>query len=261
MNSAVSASGQLGPLRRLKKAGIRTAAVILPPVYHAYMWLVAATSKIHRADIDAVFDRANVDVNVALATLHQDVFVAPFLFRDRAILTLASVGDAGDVITAMLERFGFQVVRGGTSSRGSRRTTGVVRDMIERARDTPPGRGMITAFTPDGSRGPAGAVRGGVALLAVQLDAELYCMKTHASRALYLNTWDRTMIPLPFGEIRVYVDGPLQLPEPGVRGGLEQLRAATETGLHALHRRAFELDGRRPVPALEPLHGPKATTS
>jgi lysophospholipid acyltransferase (LPLAT)-like uncharacterized protein len=249
----VTTGHALPPRRRIKKLGIQLAAVIAPVIYLAYMRLVALTSKIHRREIDEIFDRVDLDVNVTLAILHQDVFMAPFMFRDRAILTLANIGDAGDIVTALLERCGFEVARGGTSSRSSRRTSAVIRSVIQRARDTPEGKGIITAFTPDGSHGPAGAIRPGVALLAIKLGAELYCMKVHASRAIYLNTWDRTMIPLPFGKIWVDVDGPVALPSRATRDELESCRRTVEDSLHRLHRKAFARDGRQPVPTLQPL--------
>jgi lysophospholipid acyltransferase (LPLAT)-like uncharacterized protein len=260
----VHSSPALPVRRRLKKAGVRLLTILAPLLYLAYMRLVAATSRIHRTEIDAVFDRAYDDVNVALAILHQDVFVAPFLFRDRAILTLANIGDAGDIITSLLERCGFQVARGGTSSRKSRRTTAVIRDVLRRAEQTPPGTGMITAFTPDGSRGPAGAVRAGVVLLTSKLGAELYCMNVFATRALYLPTWDRTLIPLPFCELWIDVDGPIRYPARLDRDQLEAGRREIENRLHELHRKGFARTGSRPVPPLTPLaeaeDGPEAAT-
>ena len=97
-----------------------------------------------------------------------------------------------DRVGAILERCGFDVLRGGTSSRASRRTP-IFDDLVARIANRP---GAITAVTPDGSRGPAGAVQPGIALLACRTGAELYCLKIHARPALYLPTWDRTMIPL-----------------------------------------------------------------
>jgi len=239
--------------RRLKKLGVRLLARVAPVIYLAYMRLVAATSHIHRSAIDAAFDRVYDDVNVTLAILHQDVFVAPFLFRDRSIVTLANAGDAGDLITALLESCDFDVVRGGTSSRASRRSLTILREVLRRARSRPAGVGAIAAFTPDGSRGPAGAIRAGVVLLASQLQAELYCMNVHASRAVYLPTWDRTMIPLPFCEIWIDVDGPVRFPARLERDALERGRCEVETRLHGLHREGFARESRTPVPKLVPL--------
>ncbi len=217
------------------------------------MRLVAATSRIERREVDEAFDQVHRGRHIVLAVLHQDVFVAPFMFRDRAIVTPVNVGDAGELISAILGRFGFTVTRGGTSSRASRRMPGVLRAMIAKAREMPPGTGAIVGFTPDGSRGPAGVTRAGVAVSAIELGAGIYCLKTHATRALYLRTWDRTMIPLPFGAIRVHVDGPILPPGAAGLAGVEALRSTVERRLHRLHQHAFETNGQRPVPVLHCL--------
>jgi lysophospholipid acyltransferase (LPLAT)-like uncharacterized protein len=113
--------------------------------------------------------------------------------------------------------------------------------------------GSLVGFTPDGSRGPPGAIRAGVALSAIHLDAETYCLKTHARRAWYLPTWDRTMIPLPFNRIRVWVRGPILPPLRPGHAGVEELRSAVERGLHEIHGAGFAELGQRPVPVLQRL--------
>jgi lysophospholipid acyltransferase (LPLAT)-like uncharacterized protein len=251
--TTVLPDGRLPLRRRIKKGGVRFVAALLPRLYLAYMRLVAATSRIERSDVDRAFDRVRSGRHVVLALLHQDVFVAPFLFRDRAIVTLVNSGDAGEIISAILERCGFAVTRGGTSSRASRRSPSVLRGIIREARQAPHGMGSLVGLTPDGSRGPPGAIRAGVALSAIHLDAETYCLKTHATRAWYLPTWDRTMIPLPFNRIRVYVHGPILPPLRSGHAGVEELRSAIERGLHELHRAAFAERGQRAVPELRRL--------
>jgi lysophospholipid acyltransferase (LPLAT)-like uncharacterized protein len=248
------APNELSPSKRLKKGGVRVLASIAAHVYLAYMTLVAWTSRIDRGHASDLVAQAAGGRTITLAILHQDVVAAPYLFRDLGVVTLASRGDAGEVISALLERCNFRVVRGGSSagSRTRRSPTAAFRELVERA-SAGDGRGAIIAITPDGSRGPAGAVKAGIALLARTVGSDVYCLKIHARRARYLDTWDRTMIPLPFNDIHVYLDGPIRPPATSRRADVEVCRREVEDRLHEIHRRAFARDHRAPVPELQRL--------
>jgi len=143
-------------------------------------------------------------------------------------------------------------VRGGSSRRASRRTP-ALRAMIERVAELERGRAVITALTPDGSQGPAGAIKSGIAVLAAQTRSRIYCLNIHASRALYAPTWDRTAIPLPFSSIRVELEGPILPPVADTPGAIEATRREVEQRLHAMHARAFARRGKHAVPSLTPL--------
>jgi hypothetical protein len=240
--------------RRWKKAGIRALARVAPAFYMAYMRVVFATSRVVRIGMDEMVATARAGSNVALAVLHQDVVLSGMVFRDLGIVTVANVGDAGDIIAAVLVRCGFDVVRGGSSTRSSRRTP-IVRELLARIAERPGAGGTIWAVTPDGSRGPAGAVKPGVAFVAMKTASKVYCLKIHASRALYVRTWDRTAIPLPFGTITVELDGPVDFAARASRAALEALRRDVEQRLHELQARAFGRSGRRSVPELTRLEG------
>jgi len=233
-------------------------ARILPILYLAYMHLIARTGRIVRIGVEEMFEARRRGTSVVLAVLHQDLFLGPYLFRDQGIVTLANVGDAGEIITALLERCGCEVVRGGSSRRSSRRTPAVA-DMIARLSAGGREGAVIAAVTPDGSWGPAGAVKPGLVSIAMGTAAEIYCLKIHASRALYAPTWDRTAIPLPFATVHVEIDGPIRAPAAGAtRSEVEETRVEVERRLHALHARAFARWSREPIPRLTPLGGEAA---
>ena len=232
-------------------------ARMAPGIYLLYMRLVHLTGRIDIESADDVIRTGREHGTVALALLHQDLFCCPYLFRGLGVTTVASAGDAGDIITAILEHCGFHVLRGGTSSRLSRRLA-VFDELVEQTRK--PER-RIVAVTPDGSRGPAGAVQPGIALLASRTGARVYAAKIHASRALYMPTWDRQMIPLPFARIRLTVEGPVEAPSDPDRLELESFRVGVERSLHKLHHRAFADYGRSPIPELHGLKDADASSA
>ncbi len=236
--------------RRIKKSGVAALAAAAPTLYRAYMALVWATSRIDAGALEPLVAGRKAGSTALAALLHQDIFAGPYLLRHRRVLTFVSISDAGTIVTAVLERLGFCVERGGTSSRASRLVP-VFSRMVQRCREQSRREGAIVVFACDGSRGPAGAVQPGVALFAMKTRARLYCVKLDARPAFYLPTWDRTMVPLPFSRIRVLVDGPIDVPAGSTRHELEDLRIRIEKSLHDLHGLAFA--GRRPLPRLAGL--------
>ena len=178
------------------------------------------------------------------------MLAVPWFFRDRRVTALAQKSDAGEIISAVLEHIGFLTARGGTSG-SRRRRNPVMHQMLREAADS--GGGAV-AITPDGSSGPAGVVRPGVAYFALRTRATVYCVKVSASRAFHAPTWDRTLVPLPFGEIRVVVSP--AIPPPADRATVvdfERFRRKIEDELHRLHRYAYDLVGQMPVPKLARL--------
>ncbi|MFQ5351880.1 MAG: lysophospholipid acyltransferase family protein [Candidatus Binatia bacterium] len=250
----MSQSAKLPLRRRLKKRGIRLLGVLVPAIYLAYMRLVIATSRVDRSAVARLNQACAGGQMITLALLHQDIFALPmFFFGPQRLLTVASVGDAGDVIAYTLERFGFDVARGGSSSRASRQVPVITKITGAARKIAAEGDGVIVAITPDGSRGPAGAIKPGVAVVAARTGASIYCVKFFSNRAWYIRTWDRTMIPLPFSKLSVEISGPVCAAGEARRIGIEATRRRVEDCIHRLHRRAFEELGRSPIPTLQRL--------
>jgi hypothetical protein len=229
---------------------VRLVIGIAPAFYRAWMRAVAATSRVDESAAREIDEKRKRGGRIVLLMLHQDVFIAPWFLRGLGVCGLASTGDAGDIIDAVMRSLGHTNVRGGTSGRESRRRTlGALRDMIRygRARAT---EGFVIAITPDGSIGPAGACKPGFGLVALETGADVWCIKIHASRAIHPDTWDRTTIPLPFGRVWARMEGPFEIPADADAETLERIRVEAESALHRLHERVFTEGGQRPVPKL-----------
>jgi hypothetical protein len=239
----------------MKKAGVRLVMRIAPAVYRAWMSLVAATSRVDESAARELDERRRRGERIVLLMLHQDVFVAPWFLRGIGVCGLASTGDAGDIIDAVMRSLGHCNVRGGTSGRDSRRRTlGALREMIRYGRGQAQ-QGFVIAITPDGSIGPAGACKPGFGLVALETAASVWCIKIHAAPAFLPRTWDRTVIPLPFGRVWARMEGPLAVPADSDAAALEQVRLAAEASLHRLHARVFAESGLPPTPTLS-FHSP-----
>ncbi|MEZ6185021.1 MAG: DUF374 domain-containing protein [Planctomycetota bacterium] len=135
---------------------------------------------------------------------HQEVFSVAFNNRTLRPHTLASTGSFGRLITALLEYCGFTVFRGG-SSKGTRRRRRVLPTLIKHMRDSPQ---VLYGVTVDGSNGPAFRMKPGGVAIARACRAPLYVVRWSYSRRITVPSWDRTVIPLPFGKLKGLCVGP-----------------------------------------------------
>ncbi len=195
--------------RRIKKILLFFAKYIIAYTYLSYCRFVWATSKIDdkmgtlREEIEKPPHRV---INVLW---HQDVFFVAWAFREFHGHTIASVGDAGEVISLMLKKCNFTVFRGG-SSKGKSRKKKILAEFVDHLKkfDGPAAVGI----TVDGSSGPIYRMKTGSLVMAKELSAPLIIVRVWCKRRIFLPTWDRTVIPLPFNEIHLTSEGPYYLP-------------------------------------------------
>lgn len=190
--------------KAVRRVLVALALYTVPYLYLAYMWLVYRTSRIESLGPDPALAREKYG-RAVFALWHQEVFFVAYAFGKAHPDTLASQGDAGAVITRMLELCGYRVFRGGSSSSARRRTVGIVDEIVEHMRRTP---GVIYGITTDGSKGPVYRMKRGAVQIAVETGAPVVVYKTWCKRFLQMPTWDRTIVPLPFSRITYVFSGP-----------------------------------------------------
>lgn len=109
----------------------------------------------------------------------------------------------GRFIGTVVARFGLDVVHGSTARDGQDRGGAAgLRQMLERL-----ARGDHVVITPDGPRGPRRVAAAGVAQLAALSGVKVLPCSAQTSRRRTLRSWDRMVLPLPFGR-GVLVCGP-----------------------------------------------------
>ncbi len=169
--------------------------------------------------------------SIIYAFWHGSVFLLPYLHRGSDILIMVSESRDGEIVTRMLRRFGFAVVRGSSKRRGSRALIGLISGMR---------RGRSVAIAVDGPRGPRHEVKEGAIFLAGHLHAPIIPVATGARRSWTLgSSWDRMMIPAPFTEGLVLYGDPIivsgTFPEE-----IDSKRAELASALDRLMREAAE---------------------
>ncbi|MFM7142826.1 MAG: lysophospholipid acyltransferase family protein [Alphaproteobacteria bacterium] len=231
----------------------RLAALVVPHLYMGYMRLVWATSRIEGIDEFARIRRIIEDHDGAVGVLwHEEVMTVAFGYSwvGFPAQTLASLGEAGDVIARMLAMCRFVVFRGGTTTGKARRREGVLRDMIDHMRSH---RRVIYGITVDGSKGPAYRMKTGSVVIARECGRPIVLARTWYRRRLRLPTWDRMAVPLPFNVIRYYLRGPFEVPESAAtEEGLERFTIEIENELVALAAKSYRDLGQAVPPNLVP---------
>lgn len=156
------------------------------------------------------------DPPLIYACLHRDILPAIRHLRPVHPVLLVSLSPDGDILVRTLGQDAYGFVRGSTGSGGGRALAGLRRCLEE---------GRSVGLAVDGPKGPFGRVQEGVLHLARLTGRSIQPLRIRATGACHLRTWDRTLVPLPWGRVTVV---------PGNR--LQVLPGATEPDLEAVRR-------------------------
>jgi len=253
--SAAPAEARHRPLHKRIRRAVRHAVarvllavgkIVLPRLYVAYMWFVWKTSRIEDCGLESLHAIIREKDGAVGLLWHEEVFSVAYAYKHFRPHTLASLGDAGEVITELLRLCGFTVFRGGSSMGKKRRRAEVLDEMIRHMRET---REVIYGITVDGSIGPKYHLKHGGIAIAQACNRPVITVRTWAKRYFTLPTWDRMAIPLPFNHVKQYMRGPWRVPEdaddPAV---FEAFRRRVEDEMIALAEQSHRDFGRVPPP-------------
>lgn len=142
-------------------------------------------------EIDPFRDRGK---GVIFCFWHSNILPLAYIFRDAGVTAVVSASKDGDRATAVAQRWNHATIRG-SSSRGQ---IGVIRQCM---RALEKGRNVV--IIPDGPHGPREKVKPGAAMIALTANAPVYPVILRTNQSWRLNSWDRFLIPKPFGKITV----------------------------------------------------------
>ena len=72
-------------------------------------------------------------------------------------------------------------------------------------------KGGIICVTNDGPKGPAQIAKPGSALIAIKQNVKIITITGSASKYWKINSWDKFILPKPFGKIQIIISSSLQL--------------------------------------------------
>ncbi len=179
---------------------------ILPTIIN----VLCKTLRIEILNNDSVKKLYEHKSNFVLAFWHGKMIVPWFLHREKNFGALVSLSNDGDILSAVLNKWKYNVVRG-SSHKGGKES---LENMIELARQN-----YSIAITPDGPTGPKEQMKAGAVVVAKKTNIPLVLIGVYIKKKFVLNSWDNFQIPKPFSKVIVkyseliYIDENLSFDE------------------------------------------------
>jgi lysophospholipid acyltransferase (LPLAT)-like uncharacterized protein len=184
-----------------------------------------------RYEID---DRAGVvgspvTENYIGAFWHNRLLIFPFVLRrflsNRRGTALISASRDGELFAEVVQRFGYDVVRGSSSRLGATAILQLTQVLAS-------GRDVV--ITPDGPLGPVYELGPGIVFLAQRSGAAVVPMNLEYSHCWRLGTWDRFIVPRPFAKVRVLISRPQRVKSTTTPEEFESERLALQNAMMGL---------------------------
>jgi lysophospholipid acyltransferase (LPLAT)-like uncharacterized protein len=209
-------------------------SALAPRLGYVYVRLVRATMRVeyrNREVLDRIRDSHGAYM---LVFWHSRFVMMPYSYPGKGLVVLVSEHRDGKMIADLLRRFGLDIASG-SSTRGG---AAGLRQLLRYTR-----RGHDAGVTPDGPRGPRRQLKAG-AIVAGKLSGLPLIPVTFSARpARRLGSWDRTLLPLPFGRGLFLYGEPQRVPRDAGESEIERLRAELERELNRLTDLADEETG------------------
>lgn len=159
---------------------------------------------------------------------------------------LISRSREGGIVAHASQTVGADVIRGSSAKRnqqkgGMEATFGMMRHI---------GGGGVMGLTPDGPRGPRMRAKMGPVQIAKMAQAPLMPLAWSTNWRIVMGSWDRLILPLPFGRGALVWGDPIPAPAPDAdHAEMERVRLKLEA---ELNRICAEADRAAGAPIIEP---------
>jgi len=161
---------------------------------------------------------------VIFAFWHNMLALGPAMFKGhRDIYALISPHLDGKILNDLVDKFGCKVIVGSSN----KNPLGALRSIIQKL-----SQGANIMVTPDGPKGPIYKINSGITEIAYKYNKKLIPVASSTSRCFRLKSWDKLIIPLPFGIIKIIVGSPLELTNDKMQNQInleKQLTSLTES--------------------------------
>ena len=200
--------------------------MVVPALGVIYFYVIGKTSKTillgqeHHAELRRQYP------HFIYVGWHEQILNGGWPLRlPRGKTLLISQSRDGEYISRIVHGLGYRTVRG-SSSRGGVQALLQLLHILKEQGDV--------IMVADGPRGPARECKPGVLGLAKQSGRPIIPIAISASRCKRVKSWDRTMIPLPFGTLTMIHGEPLLIPADADDDALTNYQAQLTHALDAL---------------------------
>lgn len=134
---------------------------------------------------------------------HGELLMQPFNYQKLKPLgkvsAMISEHKDGEAITKTVEYLGIHSIRGSSTRGGTKALINAIKELKG---------GDDIAITPDGPKGPRHSVANGIVAISQKTNAKILAFNCKPTKYWQLNSWDRFIVPKPFGTIHFYVSEP-----------------------------------------------------
>ena len=139
------------------------------------------------------------DKPIIFACWHGELLMLPYLYKhyrkEPHAKVLISPHFDGELISRTIKYFGLGTLAGSSNKSAAK----VLIQAIKTIRE-----GYDIGITPDGPKGPRHEVADGIIIMAQKTDAKIVLVAIKPTKFWQLNSWDKFVIPKPFGTIHFY---------------------------------------------------------
>jgi len=174
---------------------------IVPFILQLFVRFIYLTSKknFHHPLIDT-------EETFVLSLWHGELLMQPFNYQklkpNGTVKGMISEHKDGETIKKTVDYLGIGSVRGSSSKGG-------IKALINAIKESK--KGVEIAISPDGPRGPRHSVANGIVAIAQKTKCRILILNCVPTSFWQFNSWDKFVIPKPFGTIDFYISEPLDI--------------------------------------------------
>lgn len=231
--------------KRLMRSSAMTA--VIGWLIAAYMVMIKYTTRWELEQFENIAPLIESREGFIAMTWHSRFLMLNSAWKKNYALPHVLISRSRDgAIVAQTTRFlGLRSIRGSSKKRGSDRVKGGAKASMEIVSALE--RGGCIVITPDGPRGPRQRVGDGPLRLARLTGAKIVPCIFSISRRKQFDSWDKFILPLPFGRGKIIWGSPVSLPENVDEELVELQRLAIECEMNTLLAEADTAMGHAPV--------------
>jgi lysophospholipid acyltransferase (LPLAT)-like uncharacterized protein len=208
-----------------------------------FMMLVFKTNRwdyLHRERVDPYWQN---DKPMIVCFWHNRLMMMTFAWLSETPFHMLISGHAdGRVISMAVGHHGIKTIAGSSSKGGS----DAIRKVLKALK-----QGDSVGITPDGPRGPRFSVNQGLVNLASKAGVDLVPMCYSTSRRIVWKSWDRLVLPLPFGKGVIIYGEPIKMHPEQTDEELIQAGQLLRQRMLEISNQADQLCGNEIIPSLE----------
>jgi lysophospholipid acyltransferase (LPLAT)-like uncharacterized protein len=173
-------------------------------ISHFGVTILCKTLHIEKQNFDGVQKLMMNNESFILGFWHGTMMAPWYVHRNNHFSALVSTSKDGELLSRMLDKWNYKVVRG-SSNIGGKEALQILLDEAE--------NNYSIAITPDGPTGPQFEMKAGAVVLAKKTRMPLVLLGTAYSKYFELNSWDKFQIPKPFSKVCMYYSDPILVDE------------------------------------------------